>query len=364
MEENKLTEAESHFYRLLDTLQSCTSLFTLEEHERVQYKLITLQILEFVENCLSRIPREVAVSVKVYNILFEIDRRLKLSQLFGSNALNVILYYNLGFCHQNTPSGPQMALGFVTNSIIEFEMLSKTSTPSCGNPLEVDLFFCRGYLQTAALFCVERQHEKSLKLAQSAIDLTLRCIDRFEREIQIHLGDSPDALGRYQRFCEELRSFHDLVKCGENSANFHVQKSNTSKFLYWKHVPENNKKMISAIFRPSIENDNKLTAPWLKDMSLSDFMFLSILRHTLFEPKDEVSLSEINEWAIKLAICLASGYFTIATEKRFLAIKECESKTSTSTDDLDASKTFSSNKILAELKKNESLKSNKVYINR
>lgn len=365
MEENKLTEVESHIFRLLTTLQSCTSLFTLEEPERMEYKLITLQILEFVENCLTRTPREIEVSIKIYDILFEIDRRLKLSQLFGTNALNIILYYNLAFCYQqNSLADPKLCLGFITNSIIEFEMLSKANAMYHGNLFEVDLFFCRGYLQTAALFSVEKQHDKSLKLAQSAIDLTAQCINRFETEIQRYLKDTPNDLSRYQRLCEELRAFHESVKSGESSANLHVQKSNTSKFLFWKHIPENNKKMISTIFNSAVDNENKLTAPWIRDFSVGHIMYLSVLGHSVFEFKVEAPVSQVNEWAIKLVIYLAAGYFTLATEKRMLSIKECESKSATSADDFEILKTSSSSKMLAELKINESLKNNKLYINR
>jgi hypothetical protein len=363
MEDNKLSEIESHVVGLLTILQNSQNLFNIEQSEKELYQNIVLQILEFIEECLSKGPKEIEMFIKIYDILFEIDRKLKLSQIFENNSINIILYYNLAFCYQ-TLWDVKNCLNSITNSIIEYEMGRKAGCLQEGNSFELDLLFCQVYLQGAALFSKDKMHEKALKIAMSAVQHIGACIEKFEIESLKILSENPDELQKYTKMISELRIFAKSIKNVEEGEEMSIKKTNTSKFLYWKHMPENNKKMISSIFSSNIDNDSRLNAEWLKNFSVGNIMLLAPINFSIFKQVTDLNISKINEWAIQLTLFLSTACFTLAIEKRILSIRDCEIKQSASTDDFEIIKTSSSNKMLTEMKINESLKHNRDYIER
>ena len=127
-----------------------------------------------------------------------------------------------------------------------------------------------------------------------------------------------------------------------------------SKFFHWKHSPENNKRLISQLFAQSEVSELRLSAAWLPEFAVSDIMFLAPLSPSAFDAPEPGPLSDgqLTDLAIELVLLIATAFFTVATEKRLLAVLECEKRET------------GGGRLLGELRVNQSLRRCSLFLER
>ena len=67
----------------------------------------------------------------------------------------------------------------------------------------------------------------------------------------------------------------------------------------------------------------KLRSPWLQHFSIQNVMSANCISIRLFEAI-RIELKDINDILIELILYLSIGLFSLATEKRYVAIAECD----------------------------------------
>lgn len=240
---------------------------------------------------------------------------MKLAQLFDNNCINIVLVYNLAFCHQNLWD-IKNTLTFITIAIVELETLLTSQKPT--NPdfmlyLRASKLLANIYLQTTALYSQLKEHDNALKLAEQGFSQICKTISLFQTLFPE--GDQPKrkTFEALFRFVSELQ----LEAENDKSLAEKVKKSNF-RALNWAHNAENVKKFINS---QKLDGAScKFSAEWLSSQSISDLMLLKLLKVQDFEQAEEPS--SLEEFAVECVNLLAIACFSISTEKRIIAQNE------------------------------------------
>ena len=315
---NFLNEKEEKIFSYLSLIKSAESLFTLERDELETMKFIVTAVLDFLVDEKNQKSCSESTSIQIYQILIEADQRLKFSQLFESNAMSIIVHFNLASCYQKS-TDVKNALSHMTHSIIDFELFirsfSKEENPD--NFLLLKKRFVCVYLQTAALYSHLKNHQKALKVITTGFQQVLLCLSDFEQLA------CKFQLSHYQSIIDDLRDAIQTTNKPFSVETTLKKKLNESKFNFLIHNSKKGQTNLSCFLENSNQPKFKLSSKLLEYFSIQNVMSATNISLNLFE-NGTLQLHELNDIMIELVLYVSISYFAIATEKRYIGISECQ----------------------------------------
>lgn len=315
---DKMGEREQRIIRHISIISTTESLFTLEADERSALQRVLLEVLDFLLSESTAKGHSLAVLVEIYEMLLQADQRLKFSMLFESNALSVVIHYNLGACfHQMGQIKP--AIAYLSDAIMDYELFLKAfcrTADSADFVLLKKRFVCV-YLQTAALFSCAKNNARALKIVLSAMTQLTCCLKDFKSFAVRY------RLSHYEPIVDELiETVEEALKPPgpEETVRKNVKKAQCKALI---HSPETNRKAFANVLENSRNSDFKLSSHWLEYFSIQNvtsgaFIPLSLLEAT------QPTASQMNDLLIELVLYASISYFALATEKRQIGISECQ----------------------------------------
>lgn len=324
MEGTELTKCEEQIFRSLNDFSVLRTLYSLDPIESEHHRSSLVSLLDLIEQYASPESEDLDLIIQIYNILQETDKRLRFSQLFGDGAVNVVLPYNLAYCHQRK-GDPRSTLTFLTIAIFELEQLLRVrgdkGDPRDPESIGAGRLLAGMYLQATALCSQIKEHEKALRIARQGLAQISVTIAKLKAAASIggisHRGKQSGNSNFGTESEEMKRLAAPLGRIAEFAAELAEEpktevKNHPLRALEWVHNRDNPIKFLDPRREPT-----RLRADWLSEFSISDLMFLRLLNLKDFTLSSSPWADE--EFIITCVNILAVACFSLATEQRILA---------------------------------------------
>ena len=326
MEEDQMSIKDKEIYETLEYLKKIETLKNLEILEKNIVKKKLKTFLTFTNKIIKAEEKKIN-PLNCLNILENLEKKLKFSNLFNDLRFDIILNYNLACCYQISWSQTE-CIYYLKKTILKLENFLKSmyknsrefSLTISYKYLMIKNFYLLVILQITAVYSTEKKHLEAQECCLKALDIAKEIFVYYNKLFVFLEKDLKEEKSeRFFLFFDNFKQFLDIILGSKNQIS--SNKINIFKFIQWKHTPENNKKLFGSYCK-DIFQSKKFNAHWITNYNIGHIMYLLPINLDLFENNLPQNLFKKDDFVLRLIIYCSTACYSLSTEKRYLALEE------------------------------------------